>query len=286
MSDFILSRLVLFLFFIFSLQAESSYWNEGLVKPYVHNSELQRRWAMAFMASHLKQLIGNEAILDIGCGDGKITADISRFVPEGAVTGVDLSKDMISWAKKQYHRLEYPNLNFYEGSFHDPAIEGKTYDVIVSFCALQHSFDQKKSVLTLAKLLNPGGKLLILIPTRNNVEWNRSRAIVQAYERWAPFWKGVPSRPTLPVEEYRSFLLNAGLKGSVDMHATKDPFVDREEIISWLKGTFAPVVPNDKADEFFNDWMNQYLRDYPQANGEDGVIFAELGYITIVGIKK
>ena len=125
----------IFLLLFINLQAESTYWNEGLVKPYVHNSELQRRWAMAFMAPHLKQLNGNEAILDVGCGDGKITADISKFVPDGTATGIDLSKDMISWAKKQYHPLEYSNLNFYEGSFHDSAVEGKTYDIIVSFCA-------------------------------------------------------------------------------------------------------------------------------------------------------
>ena len=141
-------------------------------------------------------------------------------------------------------------------------------------------------MLSLAKLLNTGGKLLILVPTRNNAEWNRSRAMVQAYEKWASYWKGVPPRPTLPVDEYRSFLKDAGLNGFVDMHVTKDPFVDREEIVTWLKGTFAPVIPKEKAEEFYNDWMNQYLRHYPQAIGEEGVIYAELGYITIMGVKK
>lgn len=280
-----MQRLLLFIFFSISLHAESTYWKEGLVKSYVHNSELQRRWALAFMAPHLKSLRGDESILDVGCGDGKITADISRFVPDGTVTGIDLSKDMIDWAKKQYHSLEYPNLDFYEGSFHDPAIEGKTYDVIVSFCALQHSFDQKKAVLSLSKLLNPGGKLFILVPTRNNPDWNRARVIVQSDEKWVSYWKGVPARPTLSIDEYRSFLSDGGLTAIVEMHATKDPFVDREEIISWLQGTFPPAVPKDKSAEFYNAWMDQYLHLKPQSLGEDGVIYAELGYITIVGVR-
>jgi len=277
--------LIAFLLCISFLNADSTYWNEGLVKPYVHNSELQRRWAMAFLADHLKTLKGNETILDVGCGDGKITADISCFVPEGTVTGIDLSKDMIDWAKKQYHPLEYPNLNFCEGSFHDPGVEG-TYDIIVSFCALQHSFDQRKSFLSLAKRLNSGGKLLILVPTRDNKEWNRSRGIVQAYETWAPYFKGVPPRPTLPVEEYRSFIEEAGLSGFVEMHKTKDPFIDRDEIICWLKGTFNPLIPKDKLDEFYGNWMDQYLRHYPEAMDDNGVIYAELGYITISATKR
>jgi ubiquinone/menaquinone biosynthesis C-methylase UbiE len=82
---------------------DSSYWDFQLTKTYIHNSEMQRRWAMAFIAPHLKKLNGNEHILDIRCGDGKITADISKFVPEGKVHGIDISGDMILWAQKQYH---------------------------------------------------------------------------------------------------------------------------------------------------------------------------------------
>lgn len=68
------------------------------------------------MAPHLKNLKGNEHILDVGCGDGKITADISKFVPNGFVLGIDLAKPMIEWAKKQYHPMEYSNLSFQEGN--------------------------------------------------------------------------------------------------------------------------------------------------------------------------
>jgi trans-aconitate 2-methyltransferase len=72
---------------------------------------------MSFLAPHLKKLIGNEDIIDIGCGDGKITADVSKFIPAGSIVGVDLSRSMIDWAQRQYHRQEYPNLTFHEGSF-------------------------------------------------------------------------------------------------------------------------------------------------------------------------
>ena len=78
-----------------SLFASNFDWSEDQIRKYVHNSDRQRRWAISFMAPHLKELKGDEKILDVGCGDGKITADLSRFVPEGIVTGIDPSKGML-----------------------------------------------------------------------------------------------------------------------------------------------------------------------------------------------
>ncbi|PJD96722.1 MAG: hypothetical protein CK425_05105 [Parachlamydia sp.] len=93
--------LALICFFKLSLVGaeDDSYWDTHLVRPYVHNSELQRRWAWALLASHMRELKGNEHILDVGCGDGKITADLSKFVPSGSVIGIDPSLAMLAWAK-------------------------------------------------------------------------------------------------------------------------------------------------------------------------------------------
>lgn len=96
----------------FSLFADESYWDLDLVRAYVHNSEMQRRWAIAFLAPHLQKLSGNEKILDIGCGDGKITADVSRFVKEGEVIGIDPSFAMIEWGKNNFHLKITRILNF------------------------------------------------------------------------------------------------------------------------------------------------------------------------------
>lgn len=63
---------LLCLLYATSAQSDESYWDGHLVRSYVHHSELQRRWAWSFLAPHLKNLKGNEAILDIGCGDGKV----------------------------------------------------------------------------------------------------------------------------------------------------------------------------------------------------------------------
>lgn len=266
--------------------SESSYWDDRLVKTYIHHSELQRRWAMAFIAPFIKTLKGDETILDIGCGDGKITADISRFVPHGSVTGIDPSLPMIEWAKKQYHPLEYPNVTFELGSFLEPNRDDH-YDVIVSFCALQHSSDQQKALATLDQLLKTAGTLLLLVPTRNNPAWNAARSAVQAKPPWEKYWETIPARSAFSAQQYKEFLHAAGLSLiRIETIHTMDPFIDKDEIIQWLCGTFAPHVPFDQMHTFYSDWIEEYRRQAPDAFQPNGVIYAKLGYIALVAKKQ
>lgn len=274
------------LLLVTSLCADVTYWDEQLVRPYVHNSDLQRRWAMSFLAPYLRELKGNENILDVGCGDGKITADISCFVPNGEVVGIDLSAAMIAWAKRQYHLSEYPNLSFHEGSFHEPGLT-RSFDRIVSFCALQHSSDPLKAIASLKSLLNPGGKLLILIPTRNNPAWNQARLNIQKSEKWAPFFKNAALRKILTFNEIKDIFEQLPFKDvKVKSLPTVDPFIDLQEIVTWLRGTFMPVVPEDLLEAFYEEWMAEYLRLDPTAQDGDGTIFAKLGVITIEATQE
>lgn len=70
---------------------------------YEKNSSAQERAAESVL-SGLK-LRGDESILDIGCGDGKVTAKIAALVPQGKVTGIDSSPEMIDFARK---RIDFP----------------------------------------------------------------------------------------------------------------------------------------------------------------------------------
>src|SRR5687768_18104489 len=58
-------------------------------------------------------LEGSERILDVGCGDGKITAEIAARVPCGSVVGVDPSRDMVAFAASRFGTsADHPNLRF------------------------------------------------------------------------------------------------------------------------------------------------------------------------------
>ena len=82
-------------------------WNP---EEYAKNSDVQLQWAKQ-LRSHLN-LKGGESLLDVGCGDGKITADLAVSLPQGKAIGVDRSPEMIAHAARTYPPSEYPNLSF------------------------------------------------------------------------------------------------------------------------------------------------------------------------------
>ena len=66
-------------------------------KKYEKASAHQKEWC-AKLISELS-LKGDERVLDLGCGDGTITARIAELVPNGEVVGIDSSTGMIDVAK-------------------------------------------------------------------------------------------------------------------------------------------------------------------------------------------
>ena len=45
---------------------------------------------------------GTERVLDVGCGNGKVTAEIAARLPDGSVLGVDPSHDMVTFARRTH----------------------------------------------------------------------------------------------------------------------------------------------------------------------------------------
>jgi trans-aconitate methyltransferase len=72
-------------------------WNAA---DYAANSVVQQSWARELIAK--LDLRGDEHVLDVGCGDGKVTAEIAQTVPRGSVIGVDASPQMIEFAQKTF----------------------------------------------------------------------------------------------------------------------------------------------------------------------------------------
>ena len=66
-------------------------WNPH---DYAKNSSAQLAWGRELISRIT--FVGSEAALDVGCGDGKITAEFARALPGGYVLGVDSSPEFIA----------------------------------------------------------------------------------------------------------------------------------------------------------------------------------------------
>ena len=105
-------------------------------------------------------LIHNQSykeILDIGCGCGYLTNAIyeSTGVP---VTGIDISPCSIAYAMGKYPSLHFECRDFYRDAF-----ETK-YDKSLAVMVLNNMPDLNRFFSISYDVLNPGGKLIIVIP--------------------------------------------------------------------------------------------------------------------------
>lgn len=261
-------------------------WNErSLVSLYSHNSELQTQWAWEALSNYTFK--GNERVLDFGSGDGKLTALISFMVPQGTVTGLDLSKEMVHFASKMFPPSYYKNLNYQQSpdvDFQAAALEGP-YDLITSFCVF-HLVPNPEAVLThLKSLMHATSKLVITTPLGGNPEFFQA-ASEELAKRGLSF--PTPTDGTLTMrnpEKAKELFTRLGFKlEHFKVVGTRTPYNSKEEFIDWLEGTLAANwnIPKEGRREFFTDVTNRFLELKPSEQDEDGFTYYYLDRIDLV----
>ena len=97
-------------------------------------------------------LRGDERVLDVGCGDGALTAAIAALVPRGRVLGIDASRGMMDAARKR----EGGNLSFRLMDAGDIAFR-EEFEVVFSNAALHWILDHRTVLAGTLAALAPGG---------------------------------------------------------------------------------------------------------------------------------
>ena len=137
-------------------------WN---AVDYAKSSAAQQQWARELIRK--LKLKGDESLLDIGCGDGKVTAEIAEAVPNGSVVGIDNSDDMIVLAKSQYPEDAFSNLRFRLEDACSLSFLNE-FDVVFSNATLHWIPDQKAVLRGIFKSLKRNGNVLLQMGGRGN----------------------------------------------------------------------------------------------------------------------
>jgi ubiquinone/menaquinone biosynthesis C-methylase UbiE len=106
--------------------------------------------------------VGSRRVLDLACGEGYGSALLARRA--AAVVGVDVSQQAIDHARRAYPDLR--NVEFQVGSCTAIPAPDASIDVAVSFETLEHIAEQERFMDELARVLKPGGLLLISCPNK------------------------------------------------------------------------------------------------------------------------
>ena len=100
-------------------------------------------------------------ILDLACGTGDFTLELARRWPDAAITGVDLTPEMIELARPKLAGAR--NVAFSIGDAQELAIAGsESFDLVVCAFGFRNFPDKAKALAECARVLVPGGRLVVL----------------------------------------------------------------------------------------------------------------------------
>lgn len=209
-------------------------------------------------------LAGSERVLDVGCGDGKITAEIAERLPTGSVVGIDPSSEMIDFARKHFGS-DHPNVTFEVGdatrlSYRD------AFDLVVSFNALHWVADQTAALRGIRDALRPGARALLQF-----VSQGERKCLENVIEETAlsPRWSGCFAdyrRPHLhlPPDQYRHLAECVGLHvDNVDVALEAWDFGSRDGFAEFGNVTFVEWtrrIPDADKAAFIGDVLDRYRR--------------------------
>jgi SAM-dependent methyltransferase len=195
-------------------------------------------------------------VLDVGCGNGRVTIEAARRAGSGSALGVDLSSEMLGVARRRAEIERVPNATFLLADAQLHPFPAESFDLVVSRHGTMFFGDPVAAFRNLARALRPGGCLVLLTWQRwEHNEWLR------AFRTALDAGRGLPVPPTTtpsPLalsdpERVRSLLTVAGfsdvrLRGlTAPMYFGADPDDAFRFVSAQNAGTVRDLEPDDRS---------------------------------------
>jgi SAM-dependent methyltransferase len=168
-----------------------------------------RSWAAWSRALGL--LLPAADVADIACGEGYLSVESARWAR--SVVGIDRSSDVLKRAKELARRRGVKNISWKRGDMEKLPLESASADVALLSQALHHAVNPPTAVVDAARILRPGGRVVVLDLRQHDQEWVRERV----GDRWLGFTD----------EQLEQFLTGSGLRDvtvRVGSRLPGDPF--------------------------------------------------------------
>lgn len=163
-------------------------WNPG---DYYRSSVEQKKWAQELISN--LSLKGDERVLDIGCGDGKVTAEVARRLPIGSVLGIDSSEGMIHFAQKKFPKDKYPNFTFEIMDVNDLNFKNE-FDIVISNACLHWVIDHMNVLKGIKNALKQSGKAILQMAGRGSgIKVTKIVERTIEADKWSKYFSGFSS---------------------------------------------------------------------------------------------
>jgi len=216
---------------------------------------------------------GARTILDIGCGDGKISNYLSEKNPGACIEGLDISKEMIEFSKERYSKSGV--LEFFQGDIQSIKMS-RQYDYIVSFWALSWLSNHEKAVENIWNSLKINGSLFLLIPTNNDLLFLTIESILSD-DKWdSVIREKINPTNTATCELYKKIFLKCNTTNiKVELRRIQYDFNEKDKLKKYVKG-WLPLLKNlDQAQQenLLEDFVSIYNNFLFQTNQKLNTIY-------------
>ena len=158
-------------------------WNASV---YHRVSEPQFAWGKAVLDR--LPLHGNETVLDVGCGTGRLTELLAERLPHGRAIGIDQSANMLGTARTAMGASVRGRIAFVKADASALPIVGRA-DAIFSTATFHWVHDHDRLFRGLFAALTPGGRVMAQCGGGPNIKRHHDRAFeLMRQPEYAPYY--------------------------------------------------------------------------------------------------
>ncbi|TFV90560.1 trans-aconitate 2-methyltransferase [Blastococcus sp. CT_GayMR16] len=205
------------------------------------------------------------AVVDLGCGEGTMTATLAERWPGAGVTGVDSSPEMLAAAATS---AVPGRVEFVLGDVRDWAPDAPV-DVVVSNAVLHWVPGHAELLRQWAGWLRPGGWLAVQVPGNFGAPTHVLLAELCRSPRWASRLAEAAPRPDTVLDPagYFDVLAAGGLSPDVWETTYLHVLTGTDPVLAWVRSTvLRPVLallPDDDAAQFTAEYAAALRTAYP-----------------------
>ena len=262
--------------------AERTMAHEFDGKKYEQASEHQKEWGNKLIGE--LNLKTTDQVLDLGCGDGLLTAQIAELVPRGEVLGVDASQGMIDAAVARVgDNLRFLKLDINDLDFAD------RFDVVFSNAALHWIKNHTRLLEKVSRALRANGRVRFNFAGEGNCAYFfkviREAMVHPDFSHYFKHFEWPWYMPT--VQEYRRLATTSQLREVQVWGENEDRFFpDEDALVGWVdQPSIVPFLTQ------VADWDKESFRSFvvrrmiEETRQSDGRCFETFRRINLSALK-
>jgi trans-aconitate 2-methyltransferase len=204
-------------------------------------------------------------VVDLGCGDGRLTAWLHRELGAAETLGIDSSEEML--AKSEAHAgggVSFRRMDILDAS---EEYAGQ-FDLVYSNAALQWILGHETLIPRVARMVKPGGQFAIQMPANGHAPSHRLAAVIAAQEPFRTALDGWIRIDPVQAPEFYSALLRETVgcaEQLVRLQVYDHELAETRSAVEWVKGSLLTAylarLPEDLHAEFLERYMEALVAE-------------------------